>query len=62
MRKDLSTIDDWLKGRSKNGSAKLKCDLERKYKIIANGLKIVIEELHHFISADRITKKSYMES
>ena len=52
LRKNLNRIDDWLKGRSKNGSAKLKCDLERKYKMISNGFKIVIEELHHGISAD----------
>ena len=62
LRKYLNRIDDWLKGRSKHGSAELKCGLERKYKIIAKCFNIVIEELHHHISADRTTKKSYMKS
>ena len=31
LRKNLSRIDDWFKGRWKNGSAKLKCELKKKY-------------------------------
>ena len=33
LRKDLSRIDDWFKGRWKNGSTKFKCELKKKYKI-----------------------------
>ena len=40
FRKDLSRIDDWFKGRRKNGSTKLKCSLKKKYKI--NNGKIAV--------------------
>ena len=33
LRKDLSRIDDWFKGRWKNGCTKFKCELKKKYKI-----------------------------
>ena len=45
LRKDLSRIDDWFKRRWKNGSARLKCELKRKYKIKAKAFSIVTEEL-----------------
>ena len=45
LRKDLSRIDDWIKGRWKNDIAKLKRELKKKYKIKAKDLNTVIEEL-----------------
>ena len=41
LRKDLSRIDDWFKGRWKNGSTKLKCELKKKCKIKAKGFNTV---------------------
>ena len=57
MRKDLSRIDDWFKRRWKNGIAKLKCELNRKYKIKAKGFNSVIEELKQRISAKALKLK-----
>ena len=51
LRKDLSRIDDWFKGRWENGSTKLKYELKKKYKIKAKGFNAVIEELKQCISA-----------
>ena len=62
LRKDLSRIDDWFNRRWKNGSAKLKCNLKKKYKIKAKVFKVVIEELNQRISVERTTKKSFMKS
>ena len=45
LRKDLSRTDGWFRGRWKNGSTKLKCELKKKYKIKAKGFKTLIEEL-----------------
>ena len=41
LRKDLSRIDDWFKGRWKNGSTKLKCEQKKKCKIKAKGFNTV---------------------
>ena len=59
LRKDLSRIDDWFKGRWKNGSIRLKCELKKKYKIKAKGFKTVIEELKQHISAKTLKLKRY---
>ena len=45
LRKDFSRIDDWFKERWKNGSAKLKGELKKKYKIKGKGFNTVTEEL-----------------
>ena len=45
LRKDLGRLDDCFKGTGKNRSAKLKCELIKKYKIKAKGFNTVIEEL-----------------
>ena len=69
MRKDLSRIDDWFKRRWKNGIAKLKCELNRKYKIKAKGFNTVTEELKQCISAkalklkrDKLRVKQYRQN
>ena len=59
MRKDLSRIDDRFKGRWKNGSTKLKCELKKKYKIKAKGFNTVIDELKYRISAKTLKLKRY---
>ena len=59
LRKDLSTIDGWLKGRWKNGSAKLKCELKKNNKIKAKGFDTFIEELEQHISAKTLKLKCY---
>ena len=59
MRKYLTRIDDWFKGRWKNGSAKLKCELKNKYKIKVKGFNTVIEELKQRISDKTLKLKCY---
>ena len=59
MRKDLSRTDDWLKGLWKNGSVKLKCELNRKYKIKARIFNTIIEELKQIISPRILKLKRY---
>ena len=51
LRKDLSRTDDWFNGLWKNGSAKLKCELKKKYKIKAKSFNTAIEELKQRIYA-----------
>ena len=51
LRKDLSRIDDCFKGRWGNGSAKLKIELKKKYKLKHKGFKAVIEKRKKRISA-----------
>ena len=55
LRKDLSRVDDCFKGRWKNGGAKLKFELKKKYKIKAKSFKAVIEELKQRISAKKLS-------
>ena len=57
MRKGLNRIDDLSKGRLKNGSSKLKCELKKKYKIKAKGFNI--EELKQRMSAKTLKLKRY---
>ena len=59
LRKDLNRIGDWFKRRWKNGSTKLKCGQKKKYKIKAEGLNTVIEELKKHISAKTLKLKCY---
>ena len=59
MRKDLSRTDDWFKGLWKNGSVKLKCELNRKYKIKARIFNTIIEELKQIISEKILKLKRY---
>ena len=59
LRKDLSRIDNWFKGRRKNGSTKLKCELKKKYKIKVKGFNTVIEKLKQRISANALKLKRY---
>ena len=55
LRKDLSRVDDCFKGRWKNGGAKFKFELKKKYKIKAKSFKAVIEELKQRISAKKLS-------
>ena len=57
MRKELSRIDAWFKGRWKNGSAKLKCELKKRYKIKAKCFNTVTGEIKHRISAKTLKLK-----
>ena len=50
LRKDSSRIDDQFRGKWKNGTAKLKCELKKKYKIKAECFNTVIDELKQRIS------------
>lgn len=50
-RKYLSRIDDWLKGRWKNGGAKLEGELKKKYKLKETDFSTAIEELKQRILA-----------
>ena len=59
LRKDLSRIDDWFKGRWKIDNAKVKKKLRNKYKIGAEGFSTVIEELKESISAMILKLKHY---
>ena len=59
MRQDLSRIDDWFKGQWKNGSAKLKYELKKKYEIKTKGFNTVIEEFKQFISTKTLKLKRY---
>ena len=60
LRKALSKIiDDWLKGRWKNGSAKLKCELKKKHKLKAKVFNSVIEERKQRISAKTLKFKRF---
>ena len=59
MRKDFSRIDDWFKRQWKNDSAKLKCELKKKYKIKAKGFNTAIEDLKQHISAKALKLKRY---
>ena len=58
-KKDLSRIYDWFKGRWKNGSTKLRCELKKKKKIKAKGFNTVIEELKQHISGKTLKLKRY---
>ena len=57
LRKNLSRIDDLFKGRWKNGSTKLKCELTNKNKIKVKVFNTVIEELKQGISAKTLKLK-----
>ena len=59
LRKNLSRIDDLFKGRWKNGSTKLKCELTNKNKIKVKVFNTVIEELKQRISAKTLKLKRY---
>ena len=59
LRKNLSRIDDLFKGRWKNGSTKLKCELKNKNKIKVKVFNTVIEELKQRISAKTLKLKRY---
>ena len=43
LRKDISRIDDWFKGRWENGSDKLKCELKRYIYICMYMINCLIE-------------------
>ena len=47
LRKDLSRLDDWFKGKWKKD--KKKKELSQKYKIKAKGFKVVIEKVKEFL-------------
>ena len=59
MRKDLSRIDEWFTERWKYGSAKLKCELKKKFRIKGKGFSTVIEERKQRISAKTLKLKHY---
>ena len=44
LRKDLSRLDDWLKGKWKKDKKRKKEELRKKNRIKAKGFKVVIEE------------------
>ena len=51
LRKDLSQIEDWSKGRWKNIKFRRKDELRRNYSIKAKEFKMVIEELKQRMTA-----------
>lgn len=47
---DMNQIDDWFKGKCKNGSKKRKDYLKKKHQIKTKGFKVVIKEIQLSIS------------
>ena len=45
LRKDVSRLDDWFKGKWKKDKKRKKGELRMKYRIKVKGSKVVIEEL-----------------
>lgn len=46
----MNQIDDWFKGKWKNGSKKRKDYLKKKHQIKTKGFKVVIREIQLSIS------------
>ena len=59
LRKDLSQIDDWFKGRWENIKHRRKDELRRKYSSKAKGFKTLTEELKQRITAKAGKFKRY---
>ena len=59
LRKDISRIEEWFKGRWKNSKIKEKEDLDRRYKLKAKGFNTVIEELKQRVVAKSSKVKRY---
>ena len=60
LRKDLSKIDAWFKGKWRNDKAKEKKDLDKKYRLKAKGFNTVTEELRQRIAAKSSKIRRYL--
>ena len=59
LRKDLSRLDDWFKGKWKKDKKRKKEELRKKYRIKVKDFKVVIEELKQRISVKSENLRRY---